>query len=71
MKFSLSNLYSREKKQNKSEPSIIEKRWGTIVTLLGIFTLALFIRGFFAFDLAIKVFDEVCSGIHGRGIRLY
>lgn len=54
MRFSLPNLSKKTETRKHVDESILEKHWGTIVSLLGIFFLAFFIRTYFAFDLATK-----------------
>ncbi|MFW6041338.1 MAG: hypothetical protein ACOC85_05830, partial [Thermoplasmatota archaeon] len=54
MKIRLGNLFNRESKtdKGKSMPSPIEKKWGIIISLLGIFVLAFFIRSYFSLGVA-------------------
>ncbi|MFW5904015.1 MAG: carboxypeptidase regulatory-like domain-containing protein [Candidatus Saliniplasma sp.] len=52
MRFSLSSLSKKGNKQKSSSSSKLEKHWGTIVSLLGIFIIALLVRCYFAFNLA-------------------
>ncbi|MGM0510396.1 MAG: carboxypeptidase regulatory-like domain-containing protein, partial [Thermoplasmatota archaeon] len=54
MRLSWPNILTSKEKPQSTEASKIEKHWGTIVSLIGIFLLALFIRSYFAFDLATK-----------------
>ncbi|MGM0405175.1 MAG: carboxypeptidase regulatory-like domain-containing protein [Thermoplasmatota archaeon] len=52
MRFSLSSRLKKGNKEKSSSPSKLEKHWGTIVSLIGIFIIALLLRCYFAFDLA-------------------
>ncbi|MFO7992443.1 MAG: carboxypeptidase regulatory-like domain-containing protein [Thermoplasmata archaeon] len=54
MRFSLPNLRKKTETRKHVDESLLEKHWGTIVSLLGIFFLAFFIRTYFAFELATK-----------------
>ncbi|MFO7792357.1 MAG: STT3 domain-containing protein [Candidatus Saliniplasma sp.] len=52
MRFSLSNLGKKEDQEKSSGSSKLKEHWGTIVSLLGIFIIALLVRSYFAFDIA-------------------
>ncbi|MFP4050141.1 MAG: carboxypeptidase regulatory-like domain-containing protein [Thermoplasmata archaeon] len=54
MSFRWLDKISREKEQSSSKTRWWEENWGTLTCLVGVFIIALFIRVYFAFELATK-----------------
>ncbi len=54
MSFRWLDKLSREKEKSSSESHWWEENWGTLTCLVGVFVIALFIRVYFAFELATK-----------------
>ncbi len=54
MSFRWLDKLSREKEKSSPETHWWEENWGTLTCLVGVFIVALFVRAFFAFELATK-----------------
>ncbi len=52
MRFSLSNPLKKKDQTKSIGSSKLKEHWGTIASLIGIFIIALFVRSYFAFDIA-------------------